>query len=148
MPQELDREELAWAGGYFEGEGCFYAKYGYPAATLSSTDGDPVERFVAATGLGKVLGPYNKGKHKPQYRWAIQGFEKTQALAAMLWPWLGERWRTRCAELAQNKGSSPGEKAAKNTYQRVNRSDKERDYQREWHRKDRARRREQRDAGG
>jgi hypothetical protein len=100
------REELAWAGGLFEGEGCFYLqvnKTGQPRskAVLSMTDEDVVRRFASAVGLGKVLGPYRH--RQPQYKahwdWCVTGLEDVQAIAAMLWQGLGVRRRARAVQV-------------------------------------------------
>jgi hypothetical protein len=103
------REELAWAGGLFEGEGCFslnvQRKKARCVALLSSTDKECIERFVRSVGLGRVLGPYvhsraaSKPKYKQHWNWSISGFEDVQALLAMLWPWLSERRKTRAVEV-------------------------------------------------
>jgi hypothetical protein len=103
---ELDREELAWAGGLFEGEGCFSVNrdkrgrgYIYPVAAVEMTDEDSVRRFAAAVGFGVVNGPYAHWAKKQSWRWQAFGFERTQALLAMLWPWLGIRRRAKGAEV-------------------------------------------------
>ena len=95
------KTEVSWAGGLFEGEGSFYInkrndrKNPRQVAMISMSDRDCIQRFRDAVGFGRVegpYGPYQKGT-KPTYRWATSGFEKTQALAAMLWPYLCERRR-------------------------------------------------------
>jgi hypothetical protein len=64
------------------------------------TDADVMTRFGKIVGFGSVRGPYPNGKgHKDRWVWQVQTFEKTQALVAMFWPWLGERRRARAVEV-------------------------------------------------
>lgn len=102
----MNRVELAWAAGLFEGEGSFSAypregrlgPRGYPYAELSSTDEDTLIRFRDAVKLGTVTGPHirkDKPNSKPQWRWRLQGLEGTQALISLLWYGLGLRRRAR-----------------------------------------------------
>lgn len=91
----MNKEALAWAAGYWDGEGHArgWTTKGYwsPRAILTQKHGDQFERFNEATGgLGKAYGPYGD-KTTIELRWG--GFEKVQALMAMLWPWLGETKR-------------------------------------------------------
>jgi len=94
-------ENLAWAAGLFEGEGSWSLRHqAYPSARLAMTDEDVVRRFAATLELlgGRVHGPY-RGTNKPYWVWQLSGFERVQALYAMLWPWLGNRRRSRGAEV-------------------------------------------------
>jgi hypothetical protein len=95
------REELAFAAGLFEGEGSFkfHTSSRRPRAVISMTDLDSLSRFRLAVGMGRITGPYNYTGGKDYYTYQIDGFEKVQALLAMLWPWLGERRQRRGAEV-------------------------------------------------
>jgi hypothetical protein len=110
------REELAWAGGLFEGEGSFTVsarnrgevRVLHPVAQLSMVDQSPLLRFAAAVGMGAVYGPYAHKGHihnRPLYAWSVFGFERTQALIAYLWPFLSERRRLRAAEVLSLYGT-------------------------------------------
>ena len=123
----IDRVELAWAAGLFEGEGGWsqqtytttkgVAHY-YPRANLVGSDLDVLERFQNIIGFGK-LSPkqINLGK-KPMWVWQTSSVEQTQALYAMLWPWLGKRRRSRireivlCSRLGQKVAVAPYKKAS------------------------------------
>ena len=67
-------EEIAWAGGLFEGEGCL-GRYGNVfVMRIHSTDEDVVRRFRDVVERGTVYGPYeNSGKdgsiRKPFWAW-------------------------------------------------------------------------------
>ena len=100
----IDTRELAWAAGLFEGEGhasVIHRKTDAPhnlagsrhiVVKLNMTDEDSLRRFHAAVGFGRVNGPYEPpSPRKPYWAYAVEGFEKTQAIAALLWFGLGER---------------------------------------------------------
>jgi hypothetical protein len=89
----IDREELAWAAGFFDGEGSpYFAKNVRTAGiTIGQTDREVLDRFVKSVQLGKVTGPYGpygSGK-KPIFYIRIVSHWQTQHIAAALWPWLG-----------------------------------------------------------
>ena len=93
----MNTHELAWAAGFFEGEGCISA---VPRAhgghrfqiQICQVDTEPLERFRLAVGVGSLFGPYQyKGNRQPHYRFQTASFEDTQAVIAMLWRWLSRR---------------------------------------------------------
>lgn len=91
----MNREELAWAAGLFDGEGCTRTAQGprrqYMKAwlTVSQNDRQVLDRFQAAVGVGKVYGPYAaRGRKNPQYQFVVSDFPQVQAVVAMLWTWL------------------------------------------------------------
>jgi hypothetical protein len=72
----------------------------YPAFSLMQAGEEApalLQRFLDAAGMtAKIHGPYSvKGfpDHKPRYQLRISGFERTQAIVAMCWPWLSETKR-------------------------------------------------------
>lgn len=85
-------EEIAWAAGVFEGEGCFSVSKRSLTVQVNMTDQDIVERFGSIMGFGKVRTKTTSNpKHKPQWIWIAQTrAEFTQALT-LFEPWLGER---------------------------------------------------------
>ena len=100
--KRFDREELAWAAGFFDGEGCVYSsnmntKRPRKGKTIhfdiAQTDRQVLDRFTNALGIGKVYGPYpGSGKgpnNKDYYRYTLAGFEKCQAAVALIWKNLG-----------------------------------------------------------
>lgn len=97
--KEINREELAWAAGFFDGEGhCGYRNItnGYPYHTIhraiSLSVGqryeEPLLRFqIAVLGLGKIY--YRKDAlSKPKFSWRTGKWENVQAISVMLWPFL------------------------------------------------------------
>ena len=105
------REELAWAAGFVDGEGSFFLCREqknlprFPTFNLTQIDPRVLNRFATVIGFGRVLGPYgpyNKGpKARPLYYYNVGGFEKTQAIAALLWTWLGPVKRQQAKAVLQ-----------------------------------------------
>lgn len=99
-------EQVAWAAGLFEGEGCisFYQRdYGskvQPQMRLGMTDRDVVERFAAIMGCGAIgMVKPGTGGSKAVFEWRIYEAEKVRELIALLLPFLGERRRARANEV-------------------------------------------------
>lgn len=101
------REDLAWAAGLFEGEGCIHVSVRKSGThvlrlALSMTDADVVNRLGTIMQLGHVN---EVAKHatwqdhwKTQYRWTVDRADHIQAVLAMFWPWLGERRKEKARE--------------------------------------------------
>lgn len=104
----IDREQLAWAGGLFEGEGGWSQqvytttkginRY-YPRANLVSSDLDILEKFQTTVGFGKISPKRTNIGTKCMWVWQTSSVEQTVALCAMLWEWLGSRRRSRIREI-------------------------------------------------
>ena len=94
------REQLAWCGGYFSGEGSiFYAhkhsKYYYPTLAIGTTNKEEIDKFQESVlKLGRIYGPYGKRQSKlgkkPIWRGAAQSLRDAQAVVVMLWPYLSD----------------------------------------------------------
>lgn len=98
-----NREDIAWASGLFDGEGCICQKKdGYRAVlTLSMTDEDLVRRFHEKVGgFGTVTHRRpSKYGNKPFWAWRCSKREHVQAILAAFWCFLGERRREKAAEM-------------------------------------------------
>jgi hypothetical protein len=105
-------EEIAWAAGLFEGEGCISytthprRKNNGVYLQLTMVDEDVVRHFGYIVQLGRVDGPHyskqklkNGGDKKPYWYWKVHGLEKVQAIVAWFWPWLGDRRKQRAIKL-------------------------------------------------
>lgn len=88
----LDREELSWAAGFFDGEGTTYSNRGVPRLNVPQADPRPIDRFKAAIGgIGHVRivpPPKLYPTRKQQWHWDTTSFEHAQAALAMLWSFL------------------------------------------------------------
>jgi hypothetical protein len=120
----LSREQLAWAAGFFDGEGCFcYSEAGrYICISIGQTDRELLDRFRGAVGgLGKILCPYEhrgpgRYSRKPQFVYRLNRFEHVQAVVALLWFMLGSQKRgiklATCYEGSAHAGEAiPGSEA-------------------------------------
>jgi hypothetical protein len=90
----INREELAWAAGFFDGEGNIrvaivkykYKNYYKPVLQIAQVEVENLYRFNKAIQyLGNITGPYGK-----QWKLVINNFECMQATIAMMWEWLGD----------------------------------------------------------
>ncbi len=96
---------LAWAGGFFEGEGCFYAHYGHPRedgskvyrtqASLSQKDEGLLKQFQGVVRFGVVYPCTNDGL----FVWKTSKNGEARQLFDLLRPYLGERRQGRFLEL-------------------------------------------------
>lgn len=130
----VNREELAWAAGFFDGEGTTGVKTGKrpaPQAHLSQTDKRPLERFQKAVfGCGIILGPYSRPQYpnrKPYWTWSVQNFEEVQAVVAALWTFLSEPKRDQARIALATWLARPHRDTAVLTARRA--------YKRDWYRK-------------
>jgi len=95
-------EQLAWAAGLFEGEGTVTLCGGRPRLAVKMNDEQAVRRFAETVKAGKVYGPYGPYKSslaKRQHFVWIGEKGAAEMVAALLWPWLGPRVRTRLNEI-------------------------------------------------
>lgn len=104
------RERLAWAAGFFDGEGCTIVyirrKNGYNLPALmvvqanDAAEDEPAQvlrRFAEAIPGGSYL---RTAKHRPSgwrltWIYRVAGFERTQHAIALLWPWLSDAKRAQ-----------------------------------------------------
>jgi hypothetical protein len=103
----LDREQVIWAAGLFEGEGSVTMTYTprdgvRPRAViqLTSTDRDVIDRFAAVWGFGTVL-EVDDPRPNCRRRWTytVGGFERVRVVLEAMLPWLGERRSAKVAEV-------------------------------------------------
>lgn len=97
--------ELAWAAGFFDGEGSVYVRHTqrhkggttgrvYPLTTvevsLSQVRVEPLKRFLEAVQIGTLRGPYQHRKitHAPYFRWQTAGRPSVHKVLSLLWPYL------------------------------------------------------------
>lgn len=113
-------EELAWAGGFFDGEGSTYLDkhrthkgYFVPRLHVSQSSETGVAptllRLKAALGdLGTISGEHpSKGNHRPYRRWRV--FTPAAVLLGlhMLWPFLGDVKRAQARVVMRVIHSQP-----------------------------------------
>lgn len=96
----MDRAcELAWAAGFFEGEGCASVKTRAGAGSLTygmlsvmSTDLDVLQRFAGILGFGSIHeAPPPKAWHKDRWVWRSTRRAEIELFAVLVGPMLGPR---------------------------------------------------------
>lgn len=96
------KEELAWAAGIYEGEGCLSSRHSNRlhrrdrglVLKLKMTDADVVRHFVRIVQPdGRVLGPYIKPNRKPVWIWQTGKYREVRRITNELRPWLFARRR-------------------------------------------------------
>jgi hypothetical protein len=110
--RSFNREELAWAAGFFDGEGHFGTiKTGknnlhLHIQVVQTVDG-PLQRLQNVLGVGKIYGPYKqcKGGRRPYKQFHVDRFENVQHALCLMWPWLSapKRAQAKAAILAYHE---------------------------------------------
>jgi len=108
----MNREELAWAAGFFDGEGSTYVHRSSPHApkkrtpkvrlSIGQNDPEVLLRFRDAVGHGVVYGPYARdysGGVKIHWRYRTNDPSDALTVIKLLWPWLGSKKKAQ-AKLA------------------------------------------------
>src|SRR5687768_15230957 len=105
----MDRHELAWAAGFFDGEG-WAAKNktrGVQSRINQSDDGGVPEvlvRFQRVVGCGRIHGPVREEGRLELFYWDVSSRGDVETVANAMWPWLGDVKRV---EFAAALGDAP-----------------------------------------
>jgi hypothetical protein len=97
----VDRYELAWAAGFFDGEGWADLEVqdgrrtGQPMARVNQADPNGVPEVLvrfkeALGGLGTIGGPKREEGRIDLYRWHVSSRPNVELLHHLVMPWLGE----------------------------------------------------------
>lgn len=97
---DVDRHELAWAAGFFDGEGWANAvaergratRQPHARVNQAGVAGVPevLLRFQRALGgLGRIGGPDVASGRQPMYRWEVSSRSDVRTLLELVAPWLG-----------------------------------------------------------
>lgn len=97
----LSVQELAWAAGFYDGEGSSFARLSQEntrgrsiQARVGNTNPCVLVRFQQALGgLGKIYGPYQRRHpHRQFHEWRVCDYEGVWQFATLLMPYLsGEK---------------------------------------------------------
>jgi|SRR5665213_3450991 len=103
---QINRDEIIWAAGFFDGEGCAGAyknrRSMIPMISVSQVDREVLDRFQAAVGgLGKVRGPYINGQATKLFQFRTTKCEAVKAIVEMLIPFLSTIKRTQCQTMLE-----------------------------------------------
>lgn len=108
-----EKENLAWAAGFLDGEACFkfyQAKRGRGrlAITVAQVRKEPLDRLANILG-GKVRGPYgpyttsNDGATRQgHYQWDTSTNELAELVIEKIMPWLCEPKKEQASEAVEN----------------------------------------------
>ncbi len=92
--------ELAWAAGFFDGEGStsYLKKDTWIGPRMSVAQNNPItlERFRQAVGVGKI---YEHTTRKGMYSWNCQKKHDVENVLNMLWPFLSEQKKEQAIEV-------------------------------------------------
>ena len=107
----MKKSELAWCGGFFEGEGHTSAGISYRVkhrsyksrskyhtfcrALVNQKYKDVLLRFKRYIGFGKVAGPYVSPPHCSYYVWRVSAKADVAKLFKLLKPYLSSRRKTQ-----------------------------------------------------
>jgi hypothetical protein len=102
---KIDTHELAWAAGFFDGEGSTTKPSGRarsmaPVIQLGQAESFPLERFVKAVGFGYIRTYKDKLYKKWYFYMTITKFEHSQQAICMLWKWLGPTKKAQYKKIA------------------------------------------------
>lgn len=98
-------EAVAWVAGIIEGEGCFSlvrnGRCVNAVIIVKMTDLDVIQRLQKVSEVGRITGPYKRGKvhWKPQWMWRVTKRADLLALCHLIRPWLCSRRTRRMAEI-------------------------------------------------
>jgi hypothetical protein len=115
--------ELAWAAGFFDGEGCTFlaniakGRFSYAGITIKQVVAENLERFKAAVGgLGNINGPYQEvARCSPVSKYRVVGTGARQVLR-LLWPYLGGAKRQQAERVLAAENNKGGVAFAKRTH--------------------------------
>jgi len=103
----MDEHELAWAAGFFDGDGWAASvrerrrRTGQPMAQINqgSLTGVPevLVRFRDAVGVGRVAGPKIEEGREPLYRWVASSRGDVTRVGSAIGPWLSDQKRDQFA---------------------------------------------------
>ena len=90
----MERHELAWAAGFFDGEGWAAARKRGVQARVNQSDNHAVPavllRFQRIVGRGRIHGPVREEGRQDLYYWHVSSRGDVETVANAIWPWLGD----------------------------------------------------------
>lgn len=103
---KISEQQVAWAAGLLEGEGCFslHKRKDRPgtfscAIHCEMTDEDTVQSLQKVFGVGTVCTRANRMNRKPTYIWSVQRHQDIFDVLLHVLPFLKERRKEKAKEL-------------------------------------------------
>jgi hypothetical protein len=104
-------ERIAWAAGFYEGEGSVTLSGGRLALQIKNNDREPLERFRYAVEAGKIYGPYaySGGRlgRRPFWIWVAHS-GSALGVVRLLTPWLSQRRLAQILDALAKLETPPG----------------------------------------
>ena len=82
--------EIAWAAGFFDGEGSTSLDKSKPRVAIGQKDRQVLDRFKTAVGYGKVYGPYVYVNPPRTFFYYVVRRQQAEDVIACLWPFLSQ----------------------------------------------------------
>lgn len=103
MFKDINKNDIHWLAGFFEGEGCLHIKYMKTKVqgvlTIVSTDKDILDKVIKIFPLFKITSkPRSQEHHKDQWTIWLRKGDYIYAFCCMVYPFLGERRRKKMFE--------------------------------------------------
>src|SRR3989442_13381260 len=89
----MERHDLAWAAGFFDGEG--WASFQARACRAQINQADPhgipevLVKFQRIVGVGRITGPDVRDGKIDLYHWIVSSRADVARVADLIGPWLG-----------------------------------------------------------
>lgn len=97
----MDRHDLAWAAGFFDGEGWANRSGRGIQSRINQSGNDGVPevllRFQTIVDRGRIHGPVREDGRLDLYYWDVSSRGDVELVAGALWPWLGDVKRSEFA---------------------------------------------------
>lgn len=93
-----DTNELAWAAGFFDGEGYTGPGTGTMRMAVTQRKLEPLERFLNAVSLGKIYEVKRGG-----WVWIATGQDNVVTALARLWPYLCTPKKNQAREVIRGR---------------------------------------------
>jgi hypothetical protein len=91
-----DTHELAWAAGFFDGEGNAGLSGRQLRLRVSQVGRSTLDRFQAALGgMGQIRPDGERPRKQPQHIFELLRIEEVHLATWLLWPWLSEPKRAQ-----------------------------------------------------
>lgn len=101
--------ELAWAAGFFDGEGTVYQRSRRSKKEwnieIAQLDRRPLDRFVNAVGKGKVISRNGRGHTKPHFMYVCYKEQDRREVIEKIWPFLSEPKQEQIHRVTGHGGS-------------------------------------------
>lgn len=101
----MNSQQIAWAGGLFEGEGCISQNKERWTLEVGSTDEDVISKFAEIVEVGRLWkedrsksSSYNPAHNPLFYRWRCGRKADVLYVLNLLEPWLGKRRGAKARE--------------------------------------------------